>query len=607
MRIGIAQLSTRAGDFAATAPRMAEFSRRAAEQGVDLLIFPAAALCGTAPVQGVEREGFLLDLLECLMGLMDELACPCLVPLLVDLDGTPVPDALLIDGEDVRPVRLAARLEALSSASGEEAPAVSADALPEVPFRGARLGVAFTYEDLDVYDDYAYDVDVIVFLSPYGFAVDDPSSALGCSLVEGRFLADARATGAWIVGAGSLGCYDSQVFCGSSFVLAPWGELAASAPSLEEALLVCDVDPSAEGPLENPLTPEVYDPSLFTWGALSMGLSSLVSELGAAAVCLVVDDALPSLLTAVLAVDSLGPTNVRAVLADGAPAGTGSARDVVRALRLPEGNVTAVDVSGAPDDASAADTLQVRLAAVARETGAVPIGPQDKTGRALEEAPLSAARILPFADLYRSDLLALARMRNTISPVLPPEALAAVSVPDVALIDVDPTSPEARLEFIDLVLSSYLEWELPVSDIVAERGHEEAVLSVVGRLRDLEAVRPVRPLAPIVSSRTLDEARSPASLAWRDRPRADEERLEARLGELLSPAPASVDKDEPSGAEHEEPREGDILDLLGYLRDFSAGGAFSPLESPSRKDSSGRHPGQAQLPSDLWEGPFSEN
>ena len=607
MRIGIAQLSTRAGDFAATAPRMAEYSRRAAEQGVDLLVFPAAALCGTAPVQGVEREGFLLDLLECLMGLMDELACPCLVPLIVDLDGAPVPDALLIDGEDVRPVRLAARLEALSSASGEEAPAASTDALPEVPFRGARLGVAFTYEDLDVYDDYAYDVDVIVFLSPYGFAVDDPSSALGCSLVEGRFLADARATGAWIVGAGSLGCYDAQVFCGSSFVLAPWGELAASAPSLEEALLVCDVDPSAEGPLDNPLTPEVYDPSLFTWGALSMGLSSLVSELGAATVCLAVDDTLPALLTAVLAVDSLGPTNVRAVLANGAPAGTGFARDVVRALRLPEGNVTLVDVSGAPDDASAADALQVRLAAVARESGAVPLGALDKTGRALEEAPLSAARIQPFADLYRSDLLALARMRNAISPVLPPEALAAVSVPDAVSIDAELASPEARLEFIDLVLSSYLEWELSVSDIVAERGHEGAVLSVMGRLRDLEATRPVRPLAPIVSSRTLDEARSPVSLAWRDRPRADGERLESRLGELLSPAPTSAGRDEPTGAEHEEPREGDILDLLGYLRDFSAGGAFSSLEPPSRKDSSDRHPGQVQLPSDLWEGPFSEN
>lgn len=611
MRIGIAQLTTRAGDFEATARRMADYSRRAAEQGVDLLVFPSAALCGVTPVAGSEREGFLLDLIECLSGLMDELACPCLVPVLVDLDGTPLPDALLIEDGEVRPVRLAVRLEAMAAdRDSADAPATT-DALPEIAFRGARLGVAFTYDDLDVYDEYAYDVDVIVFLSPYGYAVDDPSSALGTSLTEGRFLADARATGAWIVGVGSLGCYDAQVFCGSSFVLAPWGELAAAAPSLEEALLVCDVDPSAEGPLESPLTPEVYDPSLLTWGALGLGLSSLVRELGGTSVCLVVDDELPSLLAAVLAVDALGPTNVRAVIAEGGPAPAVRARDVVRALRLPDENVTLADVSAASDQAAAQDLLQARLAAVARETGAVAIGAQDKTGRALEEAALTAARVQPFADLYRSDLLDLAHMRNAISPVLPVAALADVRVPGVAAVEADLATPEARLEFIDLVLSSYLEWGLSVSDVAAERGHAEAVRAVVDRLRDLEAARPARPLAPTLSSRTLDEARAPVSLAWRDRPRAEDERLTARLGEFMAGAgqvdgsAAAPDAVAPE-ASHEEAHEGDITDLLGYLRDFSAGGGFSSIEgAPQGQD--GRHPGQGQPPADLWDGPFSEN
>lgn len=606
MRIGIAQLSTRAGDFEATARSMADYSRRAAEQGVDLLVYPAATLCGLTPVLGAEREGLLLDLIECLSGLMDELACPCLVPVLVDLDGEPLPDALLIDGGEVRPVRLVARLESLASGSpeGEDA---SSDALPEIPFRGARLGVAFTYDDLDVYDDYAYDVDVIVFLSPYGFAVDDPSSALGSSLAEGRFPADARATGAWVVGVGSLGCYDTQLCCGSSFVLAPWGELAASAPSLEEALLVCDVDPSAEGPLSNPVTPEVYDPSLLTWGALGMGLSSLVGELGSSSACVALDGSLPSLLAAVLAVDALGPTNVRAAVAQGGPTDADRSRDVVRALRLPDENVTVEDVSPAPDAASAADLLQLRLAAVARESGAVALGSLDKTGRALEPATLSAAALQPFADLYRSDLLALARMRNAISPVLPVEALAEVRVPDVVAGEEGLGSPESRIEFADLVLSSYVEWELSLSDIVAERGHADAVRAVVNRLRDLETARPARVLAPTVSSRTLDEARDPFSLAWRDRPRPDAERLAARLEEFSADAPGATEAPEPA-SEREGAHEGDILDLLGYLRDFSAGGGFSSLDAGAGKGASGRHGGQGQPPAaDPWDGPFSEN
>ena len=199
MRIGIAQIETRAGDFAGAARRMADCSRRAAEAGVELLVFPAAALCGVAPVPRTDREGFLLDLMESLVQLLDELACPCLIPLLIGTDDAPMTEALLVDGDQVNPVRLTARLEALAASEGGEP---AADALPEVAFGGARLGVAFTYDDLATYDDYDYDVDVIVFLSGYGFAVGRPvERARGRRSPRGGFLADAEATGAWIVGA----------------------------------------------------------------------------------------------------------------------------------------------------------------------------------------------------------------------------------------------------------------------------------------------------------------------------------------------------------------------------------------------------------------------
>ena len=62
MRLGIAQLGSLAGDFASTADRMSAYSRRAADQGVDLLVFPMNVLSGAAGVPYVDREGFLLDL-----------------------------------------------------------------------------------------------------------------------------------------------------------------------------------------------------------------------------------------------------------------------------------------------------------------------------------------------------------------------------------------------------------------------------------------------------------------------------------------------------------------------------------------------------------------
>ena len=606
MRIAIAQMETRAGDFAQTGRRMVEYARRAADAGADLLLFPMAALCGVTPVQRAEREGFLLDLMECLLLLVDELACPCLVPLLIDTDEAPLAEALLIDEGELRPVRLAARLDAMAAGDGD---APADDALPEIAFRGARLGVAFTYDDLDVYDDYDYDVDVIAFLSPYGFAVDDPSSALGTSLTEGRFLADAEATGAWIVGVGSLGCYDAQVFCGSSFVLAPWGELAAQAPTLEEDLLVCDVDPSAEGPLADPVTPEIYDAPLMTWGALGAGLSALVHEAGATGACVAVTSELASMLAAVLAVDALGPTNVGAVIAAGEK--DGEAGSLVRALRLDEKNVEYVSVD-ADDPEGACDLMEVSLARMARRTGLVPLGAADKTGRALGGgAPrVSAARIEPFADVYRSDLLALARTRTTISPVIPLAALARYDVPDLGPNVDGPASAEARLAFVDLVLSGLLEWELSVSDIVAERGHAELVSAIARRLSDARALRTGHASGPVVSSRTLEEARAPLGLAWRDRPRDESERLGSRIEELVREGAGRGEEADPTEEGHRqgtEPPEGEIRDLMGYLRDFSQGGPFSAIGGAQRGEGGARHEGEALSSPGLWNGPFSEN
>lgn len=614
MRIAIAQTSTRAGDFEATAARMVELSRTAAGRGVDLLVFPAPALCGTSPVSYPDREGFLLDLAECVVSLSDELACPCLVPVLTDIEGVPLPEAMLMAGGDITPVRLSAYVSSMAEGDGEP----DDRALPELEFAGARLGVAFTYEDLDEYDDYQYDVDVIVFLPSYGFATDDPSSALGSSLAEGRFPADAEATGAWIVGVGPLGCYDSQVFCGSSFVLAPWGEIAAQAPSLEEALLVCDVDPSAEGPLAEPLAPEVYDAPLATWGALVSGLSAERERSGREDVCLVVDGGLGSLLVATLATDALGPTHVRALVAAPDEAARKVAERAVRALRLPEGNVTSYDAPAEGDAQLAADLAQARLAALARETGSLALGSDDKTAYALE-APrgVTAARLQPIGDLYRSDVVTLAHMRNTISPVIPAEAFSAVSAPDVdGLAEAFPTV-EGRVEFADVVLSYRVEWEVALSDIVAERGHEGLVRAIVARVRELAPVRAGRGAVIAVSSKTLDEARDPWGLAWEDRVRPQEERASEGLARALARAAGESGEgegdDAPGGgrrAPSEAEQQMDMNDLIGYLRDFLPGGGFSPMgpegEGPA-DGPRGRHGGGGGPAQPLWEGPFSEN
>jgi len=200
MRIAIAQMSTRAADFERTADRMVEYSRRAAADRVDLLVFPMATLTGPLPVDSPNQEGFLLDLAETFVNLSDRLACPSIVPLVTSFNGDLIPEAMFIHEGSLVPLKLGTYLKSLMPVQRGDGSSTSQDAsapdLPEVEIAGVRLGVAFTYDDLDAYDDFEYDADVILFLSGYGFSIDDPSSALGSALSEGRFLTDAEAANA---------------------------------------------------------------------------------------------------------------------------------------------------------------------------------------------------------------------------------------------------------------------------------------------------------------------------------------------------------------------------------------------------------------------------
>ena len=591
MRLGIAQLGSLAGDFAATADRMSAYSRRAADQGVDLLVFPMNVLSGAAGVPYVDREGFLLDLAETLSGLTERLACPCLVPATADVDGTPTPEAMLVVDGDVRPLRLSAFIEdavAADSAVPDRRHAASSRTLPEMELAGARLGIACSYDDLDDYDEYDYDVNVILYLSTYGFSMDDASSALGPALADSRFLADARATGAWICGVGSLGCYDAETFTGSSFVLAPWGEVAAQAPALEEALLVCDVDPASEGPLPHALTPEVFDRGAAAWGALTLGLGQTCSQLGASDVALLADGRLGSSVLAALATDALGPTHVHALIApDLGPVALAAARDLCRNLRVDARECPSAPGEG--DPLLRADVAQAHLAALAREVGGVAL----------------------------SDVLAFAHMRNTVSPVIPAAARMAYDVPDLPGLAACGHSCETRLEFADYVLASYVEWELPVSDIVEARGHEQAVCAILARVRALSWARRAAPPALMMSSKLLDEVRSPLGLAWSDRVRPHEERLAATLAAFdregrdeKRQAPAAQAACAGQGGLPQDAHE-----LLGLLRDVSLGGGLSlgggepgPQAGASGQDASGRHGfGSSRPGGGLWNGPFSEN
>lgn len=633
MIIGIAQINTRAGDFAATVARMEEISRSAREQGVELLLFPYAALTGPQPVEYASQEGNLLDLSDALVSLSDGVACPCVVPVVTEMEGGTFTEAMLLQNGEVMPLRL---LSYASGASGREPNRMSERQEVFAPstfeFGGYRFGLGFAYDDIDALVRAEQTIDALLFFSGYGYALDDAGSAMGAALGENRFRADAGALDAWLVGVSSLGGYGTQVFTGSSFVLAPQGDLVASAPAFEEALLVAQLDIGRSAPAENSgpssFEPEIYNRSLHLWETLSLGLHDYLSKLGYTDAALVLDGSLPADLLMALASDAIGPQHVHAlVCGKQANARTDAARTLAGALRVDVVEVSLANLGDDADDLLRADLSRAYLASYARSMGAFPLSGEDKTYLALEAsvATCRAAALLPFGDVYRTDLIELAHMRNTISPVLPPAAFGAFSVPMVAGLDDAEATPEMRLQRLDVTLVTHVEWERGLSDVVARQGNDELTAEILRVLRLHEEAR--RACAPclVVSSRTLHDARMPVGYAWLDRVRSEDERVSGsetmeRITSLLDPTNNQGERASdmesllkeldveaissmplPEGVDRRA-MERSISDLLGLLQDLLQSGGLT-LERPE----GGNPPFDGPLGPLTWGSPFSEN
>ena len=533
MKIAVAQINTRAGDFEETIERMADIVRTAVSQGAELVVFPMTVLTGALPVAYALRDGHHVDLLNALFDLASEVSCPCLVPVVSILEGETYHEVMLLKDADVVALRARAYLETRERGTKDGASQAPSSGAPITRFEldGLSFCIAMTYEDIDDLVEAQVDCDVVVYVSDYSYALDDPSSALGAALGENRFKVDAVSLDTWFVAAGSLGGYGIQVYSGSSFVMSPNGDLVACAPAFEEDLLFSEVNPwlDASELLDGMelLEPELYNRSLHLWEALTTGLHDYLHKQDKSDVALVLDGSLASSLLAVLASDALGPMRVHAIL---------GATDDARGVALATANalhLECIPLLGVLDDDedSVRDAALVRLAAEVRRTGAVPLDAVDKTFLAMEvrAGRCHVAEFLPFGDVYRSDLVELAHMRNTISPVLPTEAFARFELPYVpGLEEIEPTR-EMQLKRVDVTLSTHVEWERTLSDVALRQGEPEVTAHILWRLYACEASRLAWPPALTVSSQPLSLLHMPVGYAWFDRVRSGNERAATEM------------------------------------------------------------------------------
>lgn len=603
MKLAIAQMTSDAGDLLNIKARVLEFTRQAHEQDARLVVFPLCTVSGTGLVSAGDGEPYANDLAGVLSELAEELPLPVLLPIVVAQDDVPYLDAALIKDGTIASVRLAGG----NGERGIDLSLIHSSEVPVIDFEGQKIAVAFTYEDINNLIDNEVEVDIVVYLSAYGFSMDDPGTSMACSLEKSGFVEDAAELDAWFVGVGSVGCYNLQVFCGSSFVLTPWKELAAQAPAFEEALLVCDVDTGSEGPLSSPQHFQVTDKPLVAWEALTFGLSHLVRQLGATGVALYVGHSLESQILAAAATDALGPTRVTAFLDAGEQKNPGDTpMTLVSNLRL---NCLFVEAPAGADGATVHAAWLSQVATYADLNGLLPLSCLDKTMLSIVGArTLESGFVMPLADIYKSDLLTLGHFRNTISPVIPHASRNAWRLPYIQGLEECGVTDEARLEYLDSVIRGFVEYRRPLNTIAQQYGYPQVVKAVIDLVRrNLTAMR-CRPVCLPMSSRSLSEARGPVGNVWQDVVREKEEELDIEeaieaLREMLIEKAGELDVEGMSAAAAQgtadpEQVQKDLQEILGYIKDFALG-------QDGEKDEDEGGAGAAGSP--FFGGPFSEN
>ncbi len=566
MKIAILQIDSAVGDFPSVVDRMCDQATLAASQGAELAIFPFTVLTGPHIGGLIASEGFLVDLTHALAELVERLPIAALVPVSLNMSGFAGTEVVLIKDGAAYPLQAEAIQAALTTHMEiEDAPMVfSAN---DIDF-----GVAVEPESLEAFCQGDTSVDVIVYISTLSSNTNDEATTLAPAVADGVFRQEASEANAWFVAVGSIGGYGDQVFSGGSFVMTPWGELACVAPSFEEALVCCDIDPLFEGPLETQVVAPSYQRIPHMWSTLQLAVRDLVAkEHAAGAWCVLTGDMQTSTLAALL-VDALGPTRVRAILAPEDDASKQDCEILVRNLRIDATDIRELIPAAMPTASSPISKARVaELIAYSRawQDGWLAMGAADKTGLALEPYNEQIHAVyVPFGDVYRTDIELLGRHRTAISPVIPRRALQRIKLPNIISYGMDTGGPAFQLSRIDAILLLYIERRMGLTTISEEQYQPKLVETIIDRVQKTELWRRAVPSYPALSDRTLAECEWPLTHAWQDSMH-DKEDLAQEQAALNEPEVLLMER----GVRNIHPLAAHNMgDLVSLLRELGIGG-----------------------------------
>ncbi|WP_449447395.1 NAD+ synthase [Thermomonas brevis] len=540
LRIAMAQFDFPVGDVAGNARRIAEMIAFARDEyAADLVLFPELALSGYPPEDLLYRPAFLRECEAAMAGVAKAASGIVAVVGWPQAAGAVVYNAasVLRDGAIEQTYR---KRELPNYAVFDERRYFDVDPDREdcvFEVGGVRVGLLIC-EDLWFAEPVASTAKAgaQLVLVPNASPFEHDKHAQRDALLSQR----ARETGAGIAYLNLVGGQDALVFDGASVVADGDGTVHPAALAFDEQWLVVEFDPDARrfGPRQWTVDGDESRDAL-AWRAVVRGTRDYCRKNGFEKVWLGLSGGIDSSVVLAIAADALGAENVTAVRMPSRYT-AGLSNDLaqeqcdamgVRLLTLPiekpfQGYLDALSevFAGTPADV-AEENLQSRtrgalMMALTNKFGGLLLTTGNKSEYAVGYATIygdMCGGYAPIKDLYKTEVFALARWRNTVGDRVIPQAVID-RPPSAELrenqLDQDSLPP---YDVLDAILLRHVDQEQSRAEIVAA-GFDPAVVDRVLRLvRIGEWKRHQAAPGPKVSRRAFGrERRYPITSGWRD-------------------------------------------------------------------------------------------
>ena len=506
MKIGLLQLNSTIGDFAANRRKLLAGYEKACTAGAEFVIAPELFLCGYPPRDLLLRADFIDANLAVLAETAGSIGA---IPLCVgyvdknsDRPGRALRNAAAVLQNGKILWRAHKSLLPTYDVFDEDRYFEPAKSIVPFEFKGRKLGITICediWNDQDFWPERLYRRDPIKELIAQGAEViinisaspwHDGKEHIRLEMLQ-RVARDERVPLAQV---NLVGANDELIFDGHSVVLNRRGEPLAFGKGFAEDIFVADMDADlAPRKIEWP----VREQQIFS--ALSLGIRDYVGKCGFKSVIVGLSGGIDSALVGVLAADALGRDKITGISMPARYSSEGSLSDAealaknlgIRYEILPiepvfqsvEKQLTKVFAGTKPNETE--ENIQSRLRgvtlmALSNKFGALVLTTGNKSEMAVGYCTLygdMCGALAPLADVFKTDIYKIARWVNQKKTIIPK---ASLSKPPSAELrpnqkDQDSLPP---YEILDRILDAYIVRDLNREEII-KRGFDAAVVNDV--------------------------------------------------------------------------------------------------------------------------------